>query len=139
MPSTYKKVLHKKKQSLESYIDKDIVHQFVDYSKSKMQFIIIPHKEKLRNKLKTIHFKTYNKGIEIHRYREGVNKDHISKGVNSPDQNTQVIEPSNNIYKQILQQRTIAHHPFRQNISNRFEKNKRIYKKKPTVTNNQSR
>ena len=83
-------MLNKKKQSLESYVDKDIVNQFVDYYKSKMQFIIIPHKEKLQNKLKTIHFKTYNKAIEIDRYREDVNinKDHISKGVNSPDQNT---------------------------------------------------
>ena len=91
-------MLNKKKQSLESYVDKEIVNQFFDYYKSKMQFIIIPHKEKLQNKLKTIYFKTYNKTMEIDRYREDVNitKDHISKRVNTPNLNTQVIEPFNN-------------------------------------------
>ena len=91
-------MLNKKKQSLETYVDKDIVNKFVDYYKSKMQFIITPHKEKVQNKIKTIHFKTYNKAIEIDRYRKDVNitKDHISKRVNTPDHNPQVIEPFNN-------------------------------------------
>ena len=40
-----KKLLNEKKQSLESYVDKDIVNLFFDYYKSKMQFIIIPHKK----------------------------------------------------------------------------------------------
>ena len=93
-----KKLLTKKKQSLKSDVDKEVVNLYFDYYKSKMQFIIIPHKEKLQNKLKTIYFITYNKAIEIDRYREDVyiTKDHISKRVNTPHQNTQVIEPCNN-------------------------------------------
>ena len=89
--SQINKQIEVKTKLLSQIVDNDILQFFIEYYKTKLEFIIVPLKSKLKNKFHSIYSKKYNKPLDIDRY----NDENFVK-VNAHHNNTQVIEPSNN-------------------------------------------